>query len=362
MSYAAAYGHIDDGATAPQVPPQRATRYWAAFAAITSILAALMLWSVHSPGQDHLASIPLNGDGAWYHNYEVGFEIQDFEIFFDDIGHSVGNAKQADIIFLGWSRLLFGIDWRLFDTFGQKHHLRMFNMGLADVYSGDLYLRIIRKWDLHPKLWVINADRDLKDYHNGFFFMTLSGGRGTSAAAKVVKYGRLRAYKNVIGRNVRWRAKMALGLLKADPYRSATTGNWYLDDWPNYASNKNSSIKPMVLSVDDGALRQRERVDQSCPVLPEEVGGARHYLKEIGGAAVLIQVPSAFACAQRLHELSAALTVPAFTVDQTQFTSIDGGGHLDGISARKYTAMLFAWLEQRQEFRQLFPANRSGAD
>ncbi len=154
-------------------------------------------------------------------------EIQDFEIFFHNIGHSIDNARQADIIFLGWSQLLFAIDWRLFDAFEQKHHLRMFNMGLADVYSGDFYLRIARKWDLHPKLWVINADRDLKDYRSGFFFMTLTGGHGSSAVDEVVKHSRLRAYKNVISRNLEWRAKMASGLLKTDPYRSATTGSWY---------------------------------------------------------------------------------------------------------------------------------------
>ncbi len=118
----------------------------------------------------------------------------------------------------------------------------------------------------------------------------------------------------------------------------------------------------MELSVNDGIIHQRKRVDQSCPVLPEEVAGADHYLKEIGGSAVLIQVPSSFACAQRIQELSAALAVPAFTVDQTKFSSIDGGGHVDGISAHKYTTMLFAWLEQLPEFRQLFPAKPMGAD
>jgi hypothetical protein len=56
----------------------------------------------------------------------------------------------------------------------------------------------------------------------------------------------------------------------------------------------------------------------------------------------------------RIHELAAALGVPSFTVDPTQFTSNDGGGHLDARGARKYSTMFFAWLEQQPEFQRLF--------
>jgi hypothetical protein len=165
----------------------------------------------------------------------------------------------------------------------------------------------------------------------------------------------MRALKNVIGRNIRWRVKMATGLLKYDPYRSATSGNWYLDNWPHYAEEKNAAIKRLELSFVGSAPLTRERVDSSCPVIPEEVDGAKEFVKAIGGAVVLIQVPSSFACAQRVQELASGIAVPSFTVEATQFTSIDGGGHLDRISARKYSTMLFDWLAQLPEFQRLFP-------
>jgi hypothetical protein len=72
---------------------------------------------------------------------------------------------------------------------------------------------------------------------------------------------------------------------------------------------------------------------------------------------VLIQVPSAFACAQRVHEIAAAVGVSSFTVDPTLFSNNDGGGHLDAVSARRYSTVLFAWLEQLPEFQRLFPAS-----
>ena len=225
-----------------------------------------MLWWVRVPGQDHIASIPLGGDGSWYYNYEVGFEIQDPEILFDNIGHSIENARKADIIFVGWSRLIYALEWRVLEQFERHHHVKMFNLGLAGIHSGDFYLRIIQKWGLHPKLWVINTDRDLKDYRSGFFYMTLTGGAGTDAIGRVVNYSHLHAYKNVIGRNIRWRLKKAVGSLKAYSYRSAATGNWYLDDWPNYASDKNPPIKLLELKVVDGAIHQSDRVNYSCPV------------------------------------------------------------------------------------------------
>jgi hypothetical protein len=319
-------------------------------------ISLAFLWT-YSPGQDHLASISLDGDGTWFHNYEIAREIQDQEIFYHGIGHSIDNLRQADIVFLGWSRLIFGLDWRLFEEFERKHHLKMFNMGLAGVFSGEFSLRIIRKWGLHPKLWVINTDRDLKDYRTGFFYMDMASADLFRAGVltRVVTYNKAQSLKNVIGRNIRWRVKMATGLLKYDPYRSATSGNWYLDNWPNYIPVIPSPMKPVELSVVDGIFRETERVDWSCPVMPEEVQGAKDYIKAIGGEVILIQVPSKYACPQRVHQLADAVGVPSFTVDATPFTSPDGGSHLDRAGSHMYSTMLFEWLEQLPEFRRLFP-------
>jgi hypothetical protein len=70
------------------------------------------------------------------------------------------------------------------------------------------------------------------------------------------------------------------------------------------------------------------------------------YFRDINAPAVLIQVPSTFACAQRIHEIADAVGIPAFTADPTQYTSIDGGGHLDAISAHKWSTQFVDWLTQ----------------
>ena len=228
MSYAAARRRIDDGATAPQVPTrQQASRFWSSFITTIALLFILVFWWSYSPDQDHTASISLNGDGTWYHNYEIAFQIQDHEIFYDGIGHSIENAQRADIIFLGTSAVLFGIDWRLSKEFERKHRVKTFNMGFAGIESGEFSLRLIQKWGLRPKLWIIDTDLYQGEIAHSFFYMYMPAGGifGAGSPGYVVKTNWLRAFLTVVGRNIRWRWKAAQGLLKQDstaPPRPAT--------------------------------------------------------------------------------------------------------------------------------------------
>jgi hypothetical protein len=198
-----------------------AERHWRAFVATMIAAFSLLAWAAYSPNQDFISAIPLGHDGSWYSNYELSFEIQDNDVFFHGIGSSIEHAQQADIIFLGTSRVLFGLDWRLFQNFADTHHLKMFNMAFAGVTGGEFTLRVIRKWNLHPKLWVIDlfALHDVDSMKTSFFYSGSddSDNFGEAAVANVVHYGRLTSYKNVIFRDLRWRAKMAMGLLKIDP-------------------------------------------------------------------------------------------------------------------------------------------------
>jgi hypothetical protein len=319
------------------------SKYWWAFASATVVLTLAAFWAVHSPGQDHVGAIPLNGDGTWYFNYERGFEIQDNDIFYHGLGHSIENARLADIVFLGTSRPIFALDWQVFEEFERRHHLKMFNMAFAGIPSGEFSLQIIRKWRLTPKMWIIDlyagSGEPSNLINNSFFCTSLLSAFRASGAARVSDYSRIRAYKNVIGRNIGWRLRQAS--LKLDSFRSAKTGNWYLDNWPNTALNGNPNIK-----LTD---------DQFCPSSTQEIESAKRYAEAIGGKIVLTQVPSKFSCAQRVQIIAAALQAPAFIVDAEQFSSADGGGHLDRVSARSYSASFFSWLEGQPEFRRLFP-------
>ena len=155
---------------------------------------------------------------------------------------------------------------------------------------------------------------------NSFFNTSLLSAFKSSGTAEVASYSRLPPSLS---------------------FRSAETGNWYLDNWPNSALDNNPNIK-----LTD---------DQFCPASPREIEYAKRYVEAIGGVVVLTQVPSKFSCARRVDGIASALAVAALIVDAEQFSSPDGGGHLDRASARKYSALFFSWLERLPEFRQLFP-------
>jgi hypothetical protein len=305
----------------------------------------------YETGQDHLGSISLNKDGTWYRNYgdSVRREIQDRDIVFHDLGRTIENARKADIIFIGHSMLLWGLNWKVLRDFESKHGIRFFNLGSAGDGSGEFLLRVIKKHGLHPNMWVINAD----DNAANFFAVSLDdfGNFGRTAANQVMKYGRWQSIKNVYGRNLRWRFESLLrdlpevfvrriyrhgtGLVT---YRSAVDGNWYLDGVASYVSKKTETIK---------------LTRTSCPSTPEEILGAKRYVKEIGGSIAITQVPYHRACAERVLDIANALNAPAFVFDATEYTSSDGGGHLDAEGSEKYSRLMLAQLENTDAFRAL---------
>ena len=126
-----------DDATEQPLGRQRALKYWLAFIGVTIAIIVLAISVFYSANQDHIGAIPFNEDNKWYYDYEAGFAIQDNDVFFHGIGGSIQNAQRADIIFLGTSRPLLGVDWSLFEGFERKHQIKMFNMSFAGVPSGE---------------------------------------------------------------------------------------------------------------------------------------------------------------------------------------------------------------------------------
>jgi hypothetical protein len=167
---------------------------------------------------------------------------------------------------------------------------------------------------------------------NSFFYMFLPGGGNfnNGSPSVVVNTSWIRAFLTVVGRNIRWRWELALGTLNQISFRSAQNGNWYMDKWPGRTAD-HPNIEPAA--------------DPSCPENPQEPDLARRYLDAIGSSAILIQVPTVIACAQRMDHLASALGIPDFTVTPEQFSTIDDGWHLDSKGSRLYTALSLALID-----------------
>jgi len=308
-----------------------------ALAFICSIIACLMAVGAfgYSPGQDHFSAITLPGDDQWYANYVIKDQhIQDTDILYNDIGRSIANLRQADVVFIGTSRVLFAMDWRTADNFAQTHGIKFFNLAFAGVTSGEFTQRVIAKWNIHPRLWVADIYTDMSGFQTSFFNPAASV---TFEAHTLAERGKLEAYANVVSLNLRWRAKMLFGLDQPSSYRSDLTGHWYLDKWPN---RLRTDMPKMAAAKTD------------CPVPPEEEDAARNYAMRLKGSIVLTETPSIFSCYRRAQQIAAALGAPLFAPEPQDFSTTDGGGHLDGPSSAKYTHEFLDWLVQTPTFRQ----------
>jgi hypothetical protein len=323
-----------------------------------TIAVLLLAWGF--VGRDHFGAIPLKGDYGWYQNWGewTSRRVQDRDIFYHRIGGSVDAARKADIIVLGHSMMNFGLQHDAMRVFAERHGLKIYNLASPGDASGEFVRLIIRRWSIEPGLWIINAD----DHAANFFNVSLDdfGSFGRSAPASVVGYGWLTGYLNVAGRNMLWRLQdfgtAHFPIVVANAFfpgkgrriwRRIDDGNYNLDEWPAFMRTDNAAV-----SVGR---------DQKCPTNPEEVIRARRYIEDIGGETVLTLVPYHSSCPQRVRELGHALGLDVVIPPTEDYTSWDGGGHLDKNGAIRFTRFLFSNLEQTSAFERLLASKRARA-
>lgn len=336
-------------------------RYLTAFLGTTGLaFFAILAWgflSWDSGPSDHFAAIPYGDDPTWYQSWNDlrVRELQDRDVLFHNVGHSIEEARKADIIFIGHSMVLWGIRYDTMEEFGRRYGVKIYNLASAGDGSGEFLRQVIKKWNLHPKLWIINAD---DTGPNRFFVPQLAdqGNSGASSAENVVKTSRLKGTLNVYRRNMTWRIeawlnrKLPAGLAKTlfpGPgdlvWRSATNGNWMLDKIGAYNSANTRKIKPPA--------------DTVCPSTPENNALAATYLKDIGGRAILTFFPNDDFCAQRVTDIASAVGVEALFTDKLDYTSHDGR-HLDRRAATEFTAAFLEKVRLSKTFEDLFGSRR----
>jgi len=283
--------------------------------------------------------IALNGDLNWYRDFVGGRvpEIQDQELFYHNIGGSVAAARQADIVILGPSFSTYAFDRDALYKFGAKHGLKMYNMSFLGIRGGEFSLRIAERWKIRPKLWIINID----DQFIHFFSRTLDETSGPQIkSVPATQHGRLRGFINVVGQNLRWRAKEWLyGAETGGLFRNINNGDVLLDTNPRYLAIDNKEVE-----FDLG---------RECHASQETMDIARDYVRRIGGQVIFTLVPHSQACQQQARELANALDVELIVPPFTVFTTVDGGGHLDKKGAVKFSSYFFSSLLQSKAFDKI---------
>jgi hypothetical protein len=313
-------------------------------------LVAFAVWGLS--GRDNFAAIDLDGNPDWIRSYAGRYvgEIQDMDIFFHNIGQSIDNAKKADIVVLGASVDLFGLDEDMLNAFGDKHKLRIFNMSFMGIRSGEFSREVVKRWDIHPKLWIINIDDQFVHFFSRSLDVSLGAPKPTPIEA--TQYERSRGYLVVAARNIRWR----LEDLEAAVKSFLSGGRFELSPRSGFYRNvKDGSLSAKITYpkyfAKDNPPMPFDR-DQNCHTTPEIIQIGKDYLESIGGRVVFILAPHSQYCPQQARELAQALDRQVILYPyKPPFTTIDGGGHMDEQSAQKYTDYVLKTLETTDAFK-----------
>jgi hypothetical protein len=319
-------------------------QYVFVLAATSTLLASIFLiWGLK--GHDHFASYPLNGDVAFYRDFSgrTVTEIQDQELFYHDVGASVAAAKAADIVVLGPSFISYALEKTMLRQFEATRGRHLYNMSFIGIRGGEFSRQIITRWKIKAPLWVINADDQFVHFFSKSLDLTL-GPNTTRIPATL--HGRLRGYLSVAARNLRWRAEDYISYYKTGDgsadgiYRNVATGDATVEVNPKYTADDNKEV-----SFDRG---------RDCHATPQTIEIARQFLKDIGGQVVLTLVPHSQYCPAQAYELAKALGIEILVPPDGGYTTIDGGGHLDQKSAKRFTSFLISELTKTDAYRRAF--------
>jgi hypothetical protein len=330
---------------------ERASRiYLIMLSGIVGAIVGVTLLYFGIQSGDHFAAITRPGNTAWYQNLAGNYvtEIQDQDLFFHNIGRSIDYARQADVIILGSSLVSFALNEDVIRARLEKPYgLKFYNMAFVGVASGEFSRRIVEKSGLHPQLWIINAD----DGGGGGNFFGRNLTRAFGADVKEIpaaRYGRMRALYEVVRRNLRWRFEVFDSVKRLIPPKAGVIPVFYRSDETGAAD---MSVFPHLLEGGNPGVKMTR--DPDCHATPEVIANARDFIHALGGPAVLTLVPNLHGCLTQMREVAQAVGLEVAEPERTNYSSWDGGGHLDRNGSIAFTNDLVTALEKTSAFQAL---------
>ena len=284
----------------------------------------------------------------WYLAWGREINHKDHYVLYYDIGVSIDHARRSDVLFLGNSRVLFGLPYGVMSPFFEGVGLRYFNMAFGHGETNVFPMRIIQKHDLRPKIVVVNADRFFTGIPSEFAqsVMPIYGGQNPHQVS---------GYYDTIPRRRRFWEELKANLevktsffvqdrlqaifpyliprdrtLTESPllYRSSVNGSWLELNWPS----RNLPVR---------MRKKRHEISAS------HIEFARAFQTEMnrrGASLVLMLVQANQASASRAAQLAVALDVPLIAPELDGLTTSDGS-HLSRESAKRFAS---AFLKEFQ--------------
>lgn len=284
------------------------------FVVTSALLPRLPLRNGSVPQRIQIPDYPDQGDDAFY--VTSGSEELSHIALYHDIGASIGNARQADILLFGNSRLQTGLREEVIHEEAEKLGLKAFTIATGHADKTRFALELIRRYDLKPRVVIASG---------GPFVFT----EGLSPwAREVMSMTRWQAYKRFWERSSAWTVKSKLhshlprlDFFNTGPrypwihYRSEETGWW-----------RNAVELPGRFPVTIQPERKSYR--HTLPLAVE----LKQELDERDALLVLTMVPYMNTRSGHLPYLSHELGVPYILPSFAELQTADGS-HLDRLSA-----------------------------
>ncbi len=277
--------------------------------------------------------------GTWY--LEQGAQVNAFsqELFYYGAGESIDHAREADILFLGSSRMQFGVSWTLLQPWCESRGLSCYQMGFGHGEPMPLPKAVMERHDLRPALVVANVDRFFaprpSDYGARIMDASLPVGLAQRLAVSTPSLFNLELMPHFIppapeGSDLVWGRQSS-----SQVFRSVEHGGWFAPEIPS---------KAFPVASPDPADAPTDREIQLCRDFAD-------WLEGRGGELVLIGVhTSTRNLGPMLPALAEAAQVTAVPVDAAGLETFDES-HLTPGSAERYTRELLEGLEKTQAFQ-----------
>jgi hypothetical protein len=261
---------------------------------------------------------------AWYLAYFNG-DVEHFALY-DNFDGAAEALKRADVLFLGNSRMQYAFrDGDVLRRFFYARGLSYFVLAFGYDEGGIFPEAIIRKFNLHPKWVIVNADP---------FF----GLPPTAVASRAMSFGYLEAWKS------RFEAVHSLAVQRfihrIFPYFGLSQWDAH-PQWIYYRSKSDGTLRLAAWRGTPGAIRPNDGAVGPLPS-PEQVKEAEGFKKDLdtrGARLVMTWIPPSLGTTARY--LASSLQVPLVVPEETGLVTIDGS-HLDEESCKRFSTSFLA--------------------
>jgi hypothetical protein len=256
-------------------------------------------------------------------------------VLWHGLGDSIENARRADILFVGDSRMPIGLREEVIVPAASALGLRVFSLACGHVERVPFALELIRKHDLRPKIVVVvggsHIFRDLR----------------SAPAEKASKLTRWQAWTAWIEADARWRLQRWLHswLPKIDWFGHDLTASWIM-----YRSSRTGWLLPVVEPSESYPIGVGPDFPSNASLLPL-ARELKHELDQRGALLVLSVVPYGDTRIGHLPFLAQELGVPVVLPSFDGMFTADGS-HLDRSSATSYAKAFWSQFLALPEVRK----------